>query len=95
MLLRRDLISSLPALLSLPSLAQAAFDCEHIVADQQVFNLKSLGGPHVVHWIKDDTPPSITNLTFTLDICQTLKKHKGPSEDDCPSGTRGMALYNP
>lgn len=63
--------------------------CDDIVIDGRSFNLKPLGGPHSVHWIQD-TPPSISNFTFTVDICKPLKRTKGvPKKDECPTGTRG------
>ena len=84
----RDLLFSIPTLLALPSFVAAAYDCEKILADDQTFNLKTLGGPHNVHWIKEE-PPSLTNLTFTIDICQTLKVPEKNKKDACPEHTRG------
>ncbi|KAF2104158.1 hypothetical protein NA57DRAFT_70372 [Rhizodiscina lignyota] len=78
------------SLLSLPSLilAAASFDCSDIVKDRIRFNLKPLGGPHVVHWI--ETEELIThNHTYTIDICQPLKRTKGvPADEECPNGAR-------
>lgn len=79
------------AILSLPLLANAVnLNCKDIVVDGQDYNLEKLGGPHSVHWIQEH-PPSISNFTFTVDICQSLKPLKGVDKDDqCPQGTRGM-----
>lgn len=78
------------ALLLLPVLASAVtFDCSHLRIDGQSFDLSNLRGPHSVHLI-EDTPPSLSNTTFTIDICSPLQRTKGvPKADECPSGTRG------
>lgn len=80
------------ALLLLPALVSAVtLDCKHLRIDGQSFDFSELGGPHSVHLI-EDTPPSITNTTFTLDICNPLQRTKGvPKENECPSGTRGTS----
>lgn len=78
--------------LTLPSLilAAASFDCSDIVKDKIRFNLKPLGGPHVVHWIEDEEL-IIHNHTYTIDICQPLKRTKGvPTDQECPLGSRGI-----
>ena len=85
---------SLPSalLLLLPALASAVtFDCQHVVVGGQSFDFGELRGPHSVHLI-EDTPPSVSNTTFTLDLCKPLQRTKGvPKENECPGGTRGMS----
>ncbi|KAL8706633.1 MAG: hypothetical protein Q9201_000330 [Fulgogasparrea decipioides] len=41
---------------------------------------------------EDNSPsPTMTNTTFTIDICKPLKKAKGiPKEEDCPNGSRDL-----
>ena len=61
-------------LLALPAATFAAtLDCEKIRIDKQDFNLKGIGGPKTVHFQEYD-PPSISNTTFTIDICNNLKR---------------------
>ena len=80
--------SLLTSWLLLPAALAVTFDCERIVADDQKFNLKALGGPKDVHWIKPE-PPGVLNTTWTLDICQQLKKPKeGDKAHSCPVGTQ-------
>ena len=79
-------------LLLLPTAISAiTLDCSKILVDEQPFNLKKLGGPKTVHherWAK----PSIENTTFTLDICNPLKKDdKLKKDENCPHGTRVCA----
>ncbi|SPO03976.1 related to autophagy protein Atg27 [Cephalotrichum gorgonifer] len=67
-------------------------NCEHIRVDKQSFNLQKLGGPHsVVTTLLE--PPSHSNTSYTVDICQPLKR-KGdvPKEEQCPNGTRVCAI---
>ncbi|KAL1302726.1 hypothetical protein AAFC00_003080 [Neodothiora populina] len=81
---------SLPsALLLLPALVSAVtLDCKHIRVDGQSFDLSELGGPRSVSLI-EETPPSLTNTTFTVDICNPLQRTKGvPKADECAGGTR-------
>lgn len=83
-------LAALVATLSLVS--GITLDCDDVVVDGRRYNLRSLGGPHSVHWIQE-TPPSLSNFTFTLDICKPLKRTKHvPKKDECPSGTRGRCL---
>lgn len=91
MRLSEDLLS-LSALLSLSSLTWAInLDCKDVRVDKQSFDLSVLGGPHTVHWIQE-TPPSLSNFTFTIDICKALRRTKGvPKDNECPTGTRGKA----
>ncbi|KAI9842576.1 MAG: hypothetical protein M1838_003076 [Thelocarpon superellum] len=75
--------------LLLPSLIIASdIDCSHIRVQKKSFDLSGLGGPHSVsHIVKE--PPSISNTTYTIDICQPLVvPKKTPKEDSCPNFTR-------
>jgi hypothetical protein len=83
---------SLPALLLLPATISAIqLDCENIRVDEQSFNLKKLGGPKTVHWLRHQDP-SIANTTFTVDICKGLLQDKDvKKEENCPLGTRVCA----
>ncbi|KAI4257942.1 MAG: hypothetical protein LQ352_001448 [Teloschistes flavicans] len=76
-------------LLLLPSLA-STFDCSNIRDDKQSFDISALDNPISVMTSEDRFPhPSMTNTTFTIDICKPLKKAKGiPKEEDCPNGSR-------
>ncbi|KAK0280284.1 type II membrane protein [Friedmanniomyces endolithicus] len=86
-------------LLLLPAcVAAVTLDCKHIRIDKKDFDLSALGGPKTIHeqrWL----PPSISNTTFTIDLCSPLKKLKGvDSKEQCPSGTRVCGVeerYNP
>lgn len=80
-------------LVLLPYLATAiTLDCLDIRVDKKSFNLQALGGPHELHTIKEH-PPTITDTTIKLDICQALKKPKGvDKKEDCPYGSRGKLL---
>lgn len=83
-------------ILLLPSLATAiTLDCSDIRVDKKSFNLQALGGPHELHTIKE-RPPTITDTTIKLDICQALKKPKGvDKKEDCPNGSRGKIPPRP
>src|SRR5687767_3851929 len=73
---------------------QAGLDCEKIRVDGHTFNLKPLSGPHSVVTSRWE-PSSEThfNTTYTLDICQPLKKSgKAKKTEECPNGTHGK-LY--
>jgi autophagy-related protein 27 len=76
------------ALLLVPAIASAlSLDCGHIRADDVQWNFKKLGGPKTVHRTRWE-PPSIENTTFTIDICNPLKKPKDAKKDEeCPIGT--------
>ncbi|KAI9820530.1 MAG: hypothetical protein M1832_003721 [Thelocarpon impressellum] len=81
--------SLLATTLLLPAfIAASDIDCKHIRIQKKSFDLSALGGPHSVsHVVKE--PPSISNTTFTVDICQPLKvPKKTPKEDTCPNFTR-------
>ena len=77
-------------LLLLSNFANAiTLDCQKIVADGQKFNLQSLDDPYTLYKIEKH-PPTISNTTFTLNICRPLKKDKDAAKDeDCPNGSRG------
>lgn len=80
---------SVPALLLLPaSISAVTLDCKHIRVDDQSFDLSALGGPKTVHQLQY-LQPSISNTSYTIDICKPLKKSSDlPSGDQCMSGTR-------
>ncbi|KAL8803035.1 MAG: hypothetical protein Q9182_003405 [Xanthomendoza sp. 2 TL-2023] len=65
-------------------------DCSNIRDDKQSFDISALGNPISVMTSEDHSPsPTMTNTTFTIDICKPLKKAKGiPKEEDCPNGSR-------
>lgn len=82
--------SQLSAFLLLPAAISAVtFDCKHIRAGGKDFNFEKLGGPKTVNDQKL-TYPSITNTTFTIDICKPLprSKDKDKHKEECPGGTR-------
>ncbi|KAL8694940.1 MAG: hypothetical protein Q9218_000511 [Villophora microphyllina] len=75
----------------LPCLACAfSLDCSDIRDNKQSFDISALGNPISVMTSEDHFPtPTMTNTTFTIDICKPLKKAKGiPKEEDCPNGSR-------
>lgn len=80
---------SVPSLLLLPaSISAVTLDCQHIRVDKQSFDLSALGGPKTVHQLQY-LQPSISNTSFTIDICKSLKRTSGvPKSDECASGTR-------
>lgn len=84
-------LSSLLLLSSLVSAASAVnLDCNNVQVDKKKFDLSKLGGPHSILVEDTQTHPSKSNTTWTIDICQALKKPKGvPKGDTCPSYTRG------
>ncbi|KAI4248881.1 MAG: hypothetical protein L6R40_000893 [Gallowayella cf. fulva] len=67
-----------------------SLDCSNIRDDKQSFDISALGNPISVMTSEDHSPsPTMTNTTFTIDICKPLKKAKGiPKEEDCPNGSR-------
>lgn len=81
------------ALVLLPAAVSAVtLDCKHIRVDKQSFDLSPLTGPKTVHW-QQWLPPKIHNTTFTIDICQSLKKDKNlPQDEQCMTGTRVCAI---
>ncbi|EMC92192.1 hypothetical protein BAUCODRAFT_38217 [Baudoinia panamericana UAMH 10762] len=88
---------TLCAFILLPaSITAVTLDCRHIRIDEKDFDLSELTGPKTVHW-QQWQPPSISNLTFTIDLCKPLKRSKGAGSDECPTGTRVCGveeLYN-
>ncbi|KAF1986744.1 hypothetical protein K402DRAFT_376618 [Aulographum hederae CBS 113979] len=63
-------------------------DCKDVLVDKTHFDLRTLGGEHVVHWVRDEALPTVKNFTFTIDICKPLKKVSHvPAPEQCPSGT--------
>lgn len=80
----------LPLLLGASS-ASAMLDCKKIVIDEHKFDLGKLGGPHSVVTSKwEDLAQTHWNTTYTVDICQPLKKSgKSKKGEECPNGTRG------
>ncbi|KAI4286943.1 MAG: hypothetical protein L6R35_003803 [Caloplaca aegaea] len=78
-------------LLLFPTLAYAMnLDCSDIRDNKQSFDVSALGSPISVMTSEDHDPsPTMTNTTFTIDICKPLRKAKGiPKEEDCPNGSR-------
>lgn len=75
------------------SLVQAlSFDCARVRTGGVDFDLSKLGGPRSVYSVKEQ-PPSISNITFTLDICTPLKKDSAINDgEQCPGGTRVCAV---
>lgn len=70
----------------------SAFDCNHIRVDGISFDLSRLGGPHSLSHI-ENTPPSVTNTSFTFDICKPLPKDpRVPDSEQCVGGTRFCAV---
>jgi hypothetical protein len=88
----QGILGSLPALflLSATTVTAVSLDCKNVVVKGQHFDLSELAGPRAVHLI-EDTPPSLSNTTFTIDICNPLKRTKNvPKENECPTGTYGI-----
>jgi hypothetical protein len=73
----------------LPS-ASASFDCKFDITTHH-FDLTSLKGVHTTSKT-DDTPPTITNTTIFIDLCQDIQwdKEKYPVDDRCEDGTQGI-----
>ncbi|KAI9660575.1 MAG: hypothetical protein M1821_009927 [Bathelium mastoideum] len=76
-------------ILLLPDLVSSVtLDCTHVRAGKQSFNFESLKGPHSVHHVVE-TPPTIKNTTYTIDLCAGLKLLKDtPNKDQCPDNAR-------
>lgn len=84
--------SSAPLLMLLLPLYAAALgtlDCANMLADKHKFDLSALDVPRsVVHSV--DTPPSMLNTTYTLNICRPLEPDADVrKEERCPGPTRG------
>lgn len=73
--------------LALQTTTALTFDCSQVVIGDFKFDLSPLGGPHSVISL-EQTPVSILNTTFTLDICKPLLK-TGDKYTDPPTGSRG------
>jgi hypothetical protein len=77
-------------LFPLLSAAVGNLDCSHIRVDKISFDLSSLGGPHSVKHTFDLGDTKERNATYTIDLCQPLKKkkHSGDAEGtDCPNSS--------
>ena len=87
-------LARLSLLLLLPSFINAiTLDCSKIVVDKKKFNLKELDNPYTLYKVEKHFP-TVSNTTFTVNICRNLKKTKGAAEDeDCPNGTRGISQH--
>ncbi|KAI1084560.1 autophagy-related protein 27 [Whalleya microplaca] len=92
-----DAAAALPLALALglllaPVPAAAMFDCNHIVADKQRFDLSALGGPHSVV-MSHQEGQVWHNTTYTVDICGYLKKKGDVSKtEQCPNGSKVCAI---
>lgn len=86
----RSSLLSLLAVASLLPLSSSAFDCKDVAAKGVHFNFEKLGGPSVVHWEETDLDHEVLyKYNFTLDLCNSLKWHKGGSAaTECHHGTR-------
>jgi hypothetical protein len=87
-----QLAAALLPLLLAPLPSMAMLHCENILINGYKFNLEKLKGPHSVVTSKyDSVTHTHHNTTYTLDVCQPLKKSsKSKSNEECPNGTRGM-----
>jgi len=97
MRLRRSSPLLLPSILLLiPTLAAAInINCEHFRVDEKSFYFQELDGPHSVMRSEkvSELSPNLYNTTFTINICQALKKTKNvPKKEDCPNGSRGTLI---
>ena len=73
-----------------------SLDCSHIRVNNKKFDLSKIGGPHSVLVHDENRPPAVYNTTWTVDICQPLKKIKGiPNDDQCEAGTHGRTYFLP
>ncbi|KAI9808203.1 MAG: hypothetical protein M1825_004660 [Sarcosagium campestre] len=80
--------SRLLLLALLAPLPSHADRCSKLVADDVSFDLHKLGGPKSVWHIDRSEPPSVTNYTFVIDVCENLPVVKDiPRENQCPAGT--------
>ncbi|KAI1656255.1 autophagy-related protein 27 [Daldinia decipiens] len=80
------------SLLAAPLPTVAMLNCESVVADKQIFNLKALGGPHSIMTSRI-LDGKVHNMTYTVDICRSLGKKKGAKKgEECPNGTRVCAI---
>ncbi|ODQ65409.1 hypothetical protein NADFUDRAFT_52003 [Nadsonia fulvescens var. elongata DSM 6958] len=82
------LISSL----LLATQAYASFDCKIIEVDGAKFDLSALAGTHSVNVIQD-TPPSMTTMTWTINPCGALERNGNiPDNKQCPHGTYACGI---
>jgi len=98
--MRTTTLSVLTIPLLLSALTSAlTLDCSHIRVDKKKFNFEKLSGPHSVTIVDKDRPPSIHNITYSIDICQPLRPDsKIPKAERCPQGTNICGIestYNP
>jgi hypothetical protein len=79
------------SLLAVPVLGSTSLSCNNVRIDDHSFDLSSLSGPHsVVTTRYESIAQTHINTTYTLDICNPLKKSdKGKKNESCPNGTRG------
>lgn len=79
------------SLLLAPVPSLAMLRCENMLIDKHSFDLSKLGGPHsVVTSQYDALSENHYNTTYTVDICQPLKKASDKkNHEQCPMGTRG------
>lgn len=75
----------------LPQAAGAvSLACDNVRVDGKKFDFSKLGGRHSISVIDESKPPAEYNTTWTIDLCQPLKKISDIRDaDQCPSGTRG------
>ncbi|KAH0523202.1 hypothetical protein TsFJ059_008245 [Trichoderma semiorbis] len=84
----------LSLLLAAPVHAATMLSCNKILVDGHNFDLSPLGGPHSVVTSRfESSTGAHSNTTYTVDICQPLKKSgKAKSKEECPNGTRVCAI---
>ena len=83
------------ALLSIPLflaelsslVAATAIDCKQVVVDGRKFDLSSLDSVHQVYSLDKTEPPSISNTTWSVNICKKLPRDKKLGQDQCKDGT--------
>lgn len=82
--------SLLYSLILLPSISSAVtFDCTHVRVDGHKYDFSALGGPRTV-MTRKNTPPTLRNTTYTIDLCRPIKKDPDiPKVDQCHAGARG------
>ena len=87
-----SLLSLAPLLFS--SLVSASFDCSFDL-DSHHFNLNPLKGVHTTSKTSD-TPPTVTNTTVFIDLCQTLRWNDKLYDENerCKEGTQGTQPNN-
>ena len=73
--------------------AAAPLDCANVLVDGHKYDLRALGGPHVVV-TSEYTRPTWHNSTYAVDVCGVLKRKEGVGrEERCPDGARGMFFF--